>query len=113
VGHVNVPPPYSRTPAFVLFAIAAICALSGLGLAFTIYGELALAVGGLTAVTAALLLGRSSDVGGHMTFQSPPGWPPPPPGWRPAPGWHPDPSWPEAPSGWRFWIPGNKGSREL
>ncbi|MEV5412214.1 DUF4041 domain-containing protein [Thermopolyspora sp. NPDC052614] len=37
-------------------------------------------------------------------FNSPPGWPVPPPGWRPPEGWQPDPSWPAAPPGWEFWV---------
>jgi hypothetical protein len=37
-------------------------------------------------------------------FNAPPGWPPPPPGWRPYFGWQPDPSWPPAPDGWPFWV---------
>jgi hypothetical protein len=38
------------------------------------------------------------------TYNSPPNWPPPPPGWMPEPGWKPDPSWGPAPAGWQFWI---------
>ncbi|RJL34283.1 DUF4041 domain-containing protein [Bailinhaonella thermotolerans] len=38
-------------------------------------------------------------------FNSPPGWPVPPAGWRPPEGWQPDPSWPPAPPGWQFWTP--------
>jgi Domain of unknown function (DUF4041)/T5orf172 domain len=37
-------------------------------------------------------------------FNSPPGWPQPPPGWTPPDGWTPDPTWPPAPPGWNFWI---------
>ena len=36
-------------------------------------------------------------------FNTPPGWPVPPPGWSPPPGWQPDPAWPSAPPGWQFW----------
>ncbi|MEU6791139.1 DUF4041 domain-containing protein [Nonomuraea wenchangensis] len=38
-------------------------------------------------------------------FNSPPGWPVPPRGWKPPQGWQPDPSWPPAPAGWEFWVP--------
>lgn len=38
-------------------------------------------------------------------FNSPPGWPVPPVGWRPPQGWQPDPAWPLAPPGWQFWVP--------
>ncbi|MFG1941491.1 DUF4041 domain-containing protein [Nonomuraea sp. NPDC048826] len=38
-------------------------------------------------------------------FNSPPGWPVAPRGWRPPQGWRPDPSWPPAPAEWEFWIP--------
>jgi hypothetical protein len=38
-------------------------------------------------------------------FNTPPGWPAPPPGWQPPEGWTPDPNWPPAPPGWSFWIP--------
>lgn len=38
-------------------------------------------------------------------FNSPPGWPVPPVGWRPPEGWQPNPSWPPAPPGWEFWVP--------
>jgi hypothetical protein len=37
-------------------------------------------------------------------YNSPPNWPPPPPGWTPPPGWVPDPSWGPAPEGWDFWT---------
>ncbi|MBB5776770.1 DUF4041 domain-containing protein [Nonomuraea jabiensis] len=37
-------------------------------------------------------------------FNSPPGWPVPPRGWKPPQGWKPDPSWPPAPAGWEFWV---------
>lgn len=37
-------------------------------------------------------------------FNSPPGWPVPPDGWKPPQGWQPDPSWPPAPQGWEFWV---------
>ncbi len=40
-----------------------------------------------------------------MRFNSPPNWPPPPPGWSPPPGWQPDPSWPTPPPGWPLWVP--------
>lgn len=38
------------------------------------------------------------------TFNTPPGWPVPPPCWEPPAGWTPDPSWPPAPVGWVFWT---------
>ena len=38
-------------------------------------------------------------------FNTPPGWPEPPPGWTPPPGWQPNPAWPPAPPGWQFWLP--------
>ncbi|MDQ1747956.1 MAG: hypothetical protein QOD07_2219, partial [Frankiaceae bacterium] len=41
------------------------------------------------------------------TFNPPPGWPAPPPGWVPPPGWQPDPAWPPAPPDWQFWVPAN------
>jgi hypothetical protein len=37
-------------------------------------------------------------------FNSPPGWPEPPPGWVPPDGWTPDPSWPPAPPDWTYWV---------
>ncbi|WP_157548635.1 hypothetical protein [Nonomuraea candida] len=40
----------------------------------------------------------------EFRFNSPPGWPVPPRGWKPPQGWQPDPSWPKAPAGWEFWI---------
>jgi hypothetical protein len=40
---------------------------------------------------------------GFSRFNSPPGWPVPPPDWTPSPDWVPDPSWPPAPPGWQFW----------
>ena len=50
-------------------------------------------------------------------FNTPPGWPVPPPGWSPPPGWQPDPSWPDAPPGWQFWgrhrSPRRRGVRVL
>lgn len=42
-------------------------------------------------------------------FQSPPNWPPIPPGWAPPAGWHPDPAWGPAPPGWEFWVPLDPG----
>jgi hypothetical protein len=41
----------------------------------------------------------------HERFNTPPGWPEPPPGWTPPPGWRPNPAWPPAPPGWQFWLP--------
>jgi Meiotically Up-regulated Gene 113 (MUG113) protein/uncharacterized protein DUF4041 len=38
-------------------------------------------------------------------YNSPPGWPTPPPDWRPPVGWQADPRWPAPPPGWRFWVP--------
>ncbi|WP_327087885.1 DUF4041 domain-containing protein [Nonomuraea sp. NBC_01738] len=37
-------------------------------------------------------------------FNSPPGWPVPPHGWKPPQGWQPDASWPPAPADWEFWV---------
>lgn len=37
-------------------------------------------------------------------FNTPPGWPEPPPGWNPEPGWLPDPTWPAPPPGWQLWT---------
>lgn len=37
-------------------------------------------------------------------YNSPPNWPPPPPGWQPDPSWRPDPAWGPAPAGWVFWV---------
>lgn len=39
-----------------------------------------------------------------MRFNTPPGWPEPPAGWKPEPGWTPDPSWPDPPPGWQLWV---------
>lgn len=39
-----------------------------------------------------------------MRFNSPPGWPTPPPGWMPPAGWQPNPAWPPAPAGWVFYV---------
>ena len=39
-----------------------------------------------------------------MRFNTPPGWPPPPPGWVAPPGWRPDPTWPQPPAGWPLWV---------
>ena len=38
-------------------------------------------------------------------WHSPPGWPPPPLGWRPTPNWAPPTDWPPPPPGWQFWVP--------
>jgi hypothetical protein len=38
-------------------------------------------------------------------WNSPPGWPTPPPGWRPLRGWAPPPEWPPPPVAWQFWEP--------
>ncbi len=40
-----------------------------------------------------------------LRYNSPPNWPPQPPGWEPTPDWTPDPSWPPAPPGWVYWLP--------
>ena len=40
----------------------------------------------------------------NYLFNSPPGWPTPPPGWRPPAHWRPPPEWPPAPYAWPFWI---------
>lgn len=45
---------------------------------------------------------------GSSRFNSPPGWPVPPPGWTPSPDWSPDASWPPAPPGWQFWSTDNQ-----
>jgi hypothetical protein len=37
-------------------------------------------------------------------FNSPPGWPSQPKGWKPPLDWRPDPAWPAAPDGWEFWV---------
>jgi hypothetical protein len=39
-----------------------------------------------------------------LSFNAPPGWPKPPPGWVPPKGWTPDPAWPAPPPGWQLWI---------
>jgi hypothetical protein len=92
----------------VLFGMAALCVLAGFGLAFTLYGELALGLSVVLGVCAALLMARS----GRWSFQPPPGWPSPPPGWHPTRDWRPDPSWPPAPPGWRYWVPRQDGDRD-
>lgn len=38
-------------------------------------------------------------------FNTPAGWPTPPPGWVPPESWVPDPTWPPPPPGWAFWVP--------
>ncbi len=38
-------------------------------------------------------------------WRSPPGWPPPPPGWVPQAGWRPSPDWPQPPADWVYWVP--------
>ena len=38
-----------------------------------------------------------------IRFVVPPGWPPPPAGWKPPYGWEPDPQWGPPPAGWSFW----------
>jgi len=48
---------------------------------------------------------------GRGQFNTPPGWPEPPPGWTPPPGWQPNPAWPPAPAGWQFW--GQRSRRVL
>jgi hypothetical protein len=40
----------------------------------------------------------------EVTFNPPPNWPKPPPGWVPPKGWNPDPNWPALPPGWKLWI---------
>jgi len=37
-------------------------------------------------------------------FNSPPNWPPSPPGWTPLEGWQPDPTWPAPPAGWELFV---------
>ena len=66
--------------------------------------------GAHVAASAAVIWALASgctfwEVGMGMRFNTPPGWPPAPPGFAPAPGWKPDPAWPPAPTGWNFWIP--------
>jgi hypothetical protein len=39
-----------------------------------------------------------------LRYNPPPGWPPPPPGFKPRPGWQPDPSWGPPPPGWQLWV---------
>lgn len=39
-----------------------------------------------------------------LRFNTPPGWPLPPPGWVPPAGWQPHADWPPAPPGWQFWV---------
>ena len=48
---------------------------------------------------------QSAPLSGQWGLNTPPNWPPPPPGWSPEPGWQPDPSWPPPPPGWQLWIP--------
>jgi hypothetical protein len=50
-------------------------------------------------IAAGILYAKSAP-----RFTVPPGWAPPPAGWRPGPGWAPPPDWPEPPEGWRFWT---------
>lgn len=37
------------------------------------------------------------------TYNPPPNWPTPPPGWSPSAAWVPDPSWGPPPPGWQLW----------
>jgi hypothetical protein len=46
-------------------------------------------------------------------WNTPPGWPSPPAGWRPLPGWLPDPAWPAPPLDWQFWVERPHRSRWL
>jgi len=56
-------------------------------------------VGGILLVMGILRSNRA------WSFNAPPGWPAPSPGWMPPPGWQPDPAWPVPPPDWRFWLP--------
>lgn len=56
------------------------------------------------------VLARSHRLAAHpaaplatTVWQSPPNWPPAPPGWTPPPGWLPPPTWPPPPAGWQWW----------
>jgi hypothetical protein len=50
---------------------------------------------------------QSAPLSGQWRLNTPPNWPPPPPGWSPELGWRPDPSWPPPPTGWQLWVPVN------
>lgn len=43
-----------------------------------------------------------------LRFNPPPGWETPEGDWKPPPGWTPDPAWPPAPTGWQFWLRGER-----
>jgi hypothetical protein len=88
--------------------LAGVFGLLVLGLAFTIYADLAglLAVGCGAAGVILLARGTRTPAAAGMSFNPPPGWPAAPPGWFPAPGWRPDPSWPEPPADWQWWLQG-------
>lgn len=62
------------------------------------YAAVPTACAAMLAWLALRVLGRS-----RARFVAPPGWPPPPPGWRPPQHWQPPQDWPQAPEGWRFW----------
>lgn len=52
-----------------------------------------------------LPLGIPSHPPARVSFNPPPGWPPPPEGWSPTAPWHPDPSWEALPRDWKLWVP--------
>jgi len=109
---MRIPRPGSRAPGGAVLVMAGLCVLAAFGLAFTVYGEIALGLSVVLGAGGGLLMARSDSAHEHLRFQPPPGWPAPPAGWRPGRDWHPDPSWPPAPPGWRYWVPISKGERE-
>ena len=44
-----------------------------------------------------------------LTYNPPPNWPGPPPGWRPAANWQPPQEWGPPPPGWSLWVEANPG----
>jgi hypothetical protein len=61
------------------------------------------------------LLRRRGNAVNGLRFVTPPGWPPPEPGWVPPAGWQPHPSWPPAPPDWQFWVadaPSERGQHD-
>ncbi len=73
--------------------------LPGSGLSYTTRRR------GQSTRTGTPMTKRRNNRSPGLVWTSPPGWPPPQPGWVPPAGWQPDPGWPPPPSNWQWWQP--------
>jgi len=73
--------------------------LPGSGLSYTARRR------GQSTRTGTPMTKRRNNRSPGLVWTSPPGWPPPQPGWAPPAGWQPDPGWPPPPSNWQWWQP--------